>query len=459
MKNDIIGKDKQINYRKPVFILCIFALFVTFISWHSGVNGEDVVHFGCRSLDEAIYVASQSYQYTNPRIGEIFAYLIGVHENGAGTYNAIWFYRIAQPLFLVVGVLMLYRLGMGRWPDSSKPSTWCLSILCLLVACCKSGGWWLCGNLNWTYPFVVVLVFFWSIEPFFYGCFKLPLLRFLGAMVCIPVVGMSNENTSIVSFALVILVGCWWLYKNKKWCLKWQYVAILLSLAIFVYLFYSAPGRSNRASVSGWELSFENILYNSLLSFSNWFYVSTMYWRTVIVFCVLLLGTSFARSVWNARMGILLLAWLMLSAVLVCAPFWGGPRSFLSPEFIFYAVLVRLIYELACSARKNYFRCYVALQCCLSFTILVPLIVYGVDTYRAWAKLEKCVEIRDGGADIATLVDFKVSSLWTLDRDSIPTSLIEPLHVDLPLVSCKSANPEDVGCYVWGAFRQMDLNL
>ncbi len=381
-------------------------------------------------------------------------YFIGIDANGEGTYQGVWCYRLLNPAMLTLGLLMLYRLGLGKWPDSSLPSLWSLSALFVLVICANVGMlWWFCGNMSWTYPFVITLVFFWLTESFFTGNYKLNIFRFAGALLCAPIVGMSNES---IPFAAVVILGgtgAWWMYKNRSFKLSYQFWLILLSLLFFSFLFYVAPGRFIRSAHANWELTWDNIIWNSLFNKAIWVYVTLFFWRNIVLFGLLVYLVKFSKQLLNTRMLLLFIGWGLLSGILILAPCWGGPRSFIPPELLFYAIITRLVYALVKQGNMKRIWSYASTQVILYSTILIPLFIVTLDSFLLWEKIEQHAEkAKQRGEEILVLQNKIYDSIIPPDI-SCPRTLI-PFsgQRETPFAKIRSNEISRANNYKWGEF-------
>lgn len=457
------GVNKTANFNYSIWIILLFWLTTTLISWWVGVGAEDHIHFGCRSFQEAWYVAKQSYNLHNPRIGEMAMYFIGIDGNGEGTYQGVWCYRLLNPALLTLGLIMLYRLSLGKWPDSSLPSLWSLSALFILVICANVGGlWWFCGNLSWTYPFVITLVFFWLAEPFFTGNYKLNIFRFAAALLCTPIVGMSNESIPFVSVVILGGTGAWWMYKNRSFKLSYQFWFILLSLLFFSFLFYVAPGRFIRSARSNWDLSWENIIWNSLFNISNWIYVTLFFWRNIVIFGLLACLVKFSKQQLNTRMLFLFIGWGLLSGILVLAPCWGGPRSFIPPELLFFAIITRLVYTLVKQGNMKRIWLYTSTQVILYSTILIPLFIGTLDSFLLWEKMEQQAERAKQNGEEVLILRNKIYDSIVPPELSFPRTLIPLYRAGEPFAKIRPNEISQVNNYKWGTppcFHNSDLQV
>ncbi len=379
-------------------------------------------------------------------------YFVGIDGNGEGTYQGVWCYRLLNPAMLTIGLLMLYRLGVGKWPDSSKPSLWSLSALSVLMICANKGGlWWFCGNMNWAYPFVITLVFFWLTEPFFAGNYKLDIFRFSGALLCTPIVGMSNENIPFASVVILVGTGAWWMYKNHSFKLSYQFWFILLSLLFFSFLFYTAPGKFNRSAHIGWELSWDNIIWNSLFSRSNWIYVTLYFWRNIVIFGLLACLVKFDKQLLNTRMLLLFIGWGLLSGILVLAPCWGGPRSFIPPELLFYAIATRLVYALVKQGNMKRIWLYTSTHVVLYSTILIPLFIGVLDSFLLWDKMEQLAKKTKQNGEVVLVLRNKVYDSIIPPDISCPRTLITFFRASTPFILVRPNEISLVNDYKWGS--------
>lgn len=450
----------HIKNTAPIIILVLFFILSLGMSWYQGLFSEDTIHTGAQSFREALEIASQSYNLTNSRIGEMAMYFCFMSEDGAGGHQMIWVYRLLNPCMVTLCALLVYRLGVGCWPNHTKKSliTLCIIILCML--CNKTGFYWLDGNMSWFYPIIAAMGFFILIEPMFYGNFHLSKSRLLAALLLTPIIGMSNENTSAVSFLLVVFVGILHMVRCKRIKFEAQHIIITLPLLAFVLLFYLAPGPYNRIGQGGSiNTSMFMVALNGLFS-AHWFHVFFWCWR--IIFIAILI-TFFFPSLFKKltkRSLILIAAVTALGGILLTAPNFGAPRSLIPVEVIIYTIIANIIYNtnFETTAKKIKLSLLLSLQLLLSLTILIPHAVRTIDSAKIFRYVEqRAAQARaEGNSQLVLHVDeLRIPSIWQIKLD-IPRSIMEiyPIYTgNIPLLSIPK-NKAKTSCFqhVYGAF-------
>lgn len=425
----------MINYKNYNFIiiLSIFLyLTVLFFSWNLGFTTEDVWHFSAESFQEAYALASQSYNNWNPRIGELFIYFMGIFSGGKGAYTGLWIYRIINPIIITACALFVCRLGAGTWPSNTKSGLITFLFVILNIFCNKTITYWFCSQMNWFYPAVFALAFFIIIEPFFKGI-NLSTQRFLFALICAPILGMSNESISIVSAVLYITAGISYYRLNKSYNISNKYITIGVILFASSLLFYTAPGLYQRvateqATTSKIEYAIRNIFSN------NWLHVIFWCWR--LIFAAILVLLLCPIKAWKTcRCYFLLSAVIMLGGILMLAPCFGAPRALIPVEITFMGVLAGVVYRTLkthsiTNVKQGVLLCTLF---CVSLTILIPNSVRSIDNARLFSKLQTMAdEEKSKGNNILVIEEQKLAtkSVWSFSKFRIPRTLLEiyPLY-------------------------------
>lgn len=425
---------KTIKKHLIFFFSIVLYLTALVFSWYMGLISEDVWHFSAESFQEAKDLASMSYNNWNARIGELSMYFIGISSEGKGTFQALWIYRIFNPIFITACALFVCRIGTGTWPTTTKASLFTFIFVIFNIFCNKTITYWFCGHLSWFYPAVIALAFFIAIEPFFKGN-NLSTLRFLIALICAPILGMSNESISIVSAILYIAAGISYYRLNKSHNISKTYITIGIILLASSLLFYTAPGPYQRvatehATTSKIEYAIRNFFSN------NWIHVIFWSWR--LLFAAILVVIMCPVKAWKTnRCYFLLSAVIMLGGILMLAPSFGAPRSLIPVEITFIGVLSAVVYRALQShtisnVKQGLLLCTLF---CVSLTILIPNSVRSIDNARLFSKLQAMAdEVKSKGNNILVIEEQELAtkSVWSFTKFRIPRTLLEiyPLYTE-----------------------------
>lgn len=299
-------------------------------------NYEDWIHFSDFSFEEAKQMFLSSYNKTNARLGEAGSYFIGPY--------ALEIFHAVQPLFVLACCLACSRLSTGQWIGCTTGSLVATLLLMIGIPATHAGIWWFDGNLSWFYPVTIALLFFALYDNIFQGDFKLPAGRFILMLPMAYAIGMSNENTSVTALAVYLACGLYWGAIRKR-RLSVPYIILGVIIALGAYFLYTAPGPQIRATkIMGWELNLETLIYRSLLSKGNWVYLLICYWRLLIPAAFLLALCRWRHiRIMSTRTWILLGAFCFAQGVLVAAPCWGAPRSYILPQMLFLVILAEIL--------------------------------------------------------------------------------------------------------------------
>lgn len=365
--------------------IIVFAL-LAILSYMYAFDSEDLAHMQAHGFREGFRYACISYQEWNARIGELVSYAIGF-QNGISSYYFQYAYYVLNPCFCTAAILLAIRMAVGTWSFCRK-SLFVFAALCFFGS--KQGWFWFIGNMNWLYPSVFAMLFFVMWEGIFKGDFKVNTWKFLLCLPLAVVVGMSNENTSTVSLLLFTGCGVYACVKQRKICITWQYVMIEVILLISAFLFFVAPAGTSRAATSGWELSFHNILFHSLLQPANWLYAAIFYWREALVLSIMVyIGWRRGVKLMDRRLASMMLVVLLLWGVLLAAPCWGAPRAYTPLDLIIFAIMARLLYKIVnhegCGAKEV--GIILSLRTVLTLTVLIPTVVLAVAQYRVRSQI------------------------------------------------------------------------
>lgn len=373
-----------------VVLISLLLLLFGFIEWCGMFDQEDLCHCMSRSFDESHTYMHQAYTQTNARLGEMSFYLLAMSPHGDGAYHAQIISYVLTPIFLVAATLLIFRIALPEICIISNKSLSLLVFVALGLLGSKQNFYWFDGNLSWLYPCVIAMLFFVLWEGIFQGNFRVNTWKFLLSVPMAVIVGMSNENTSIVSLLMFLGGGVYTSIRQKRICITWQYTVIAALLLAAAVIFYTAPGRSARAEMAGWELTIHNILFNSLLSPTNWLHTVIFYWREAII---LALMVCFARKrgvkLLDRRMACLLMVLIMSWGVLLAAPCWGAPRSYTPLDLMLFAIMARMFCKIV--NHEGVKACgmwgIIAVRTLLTLTILVPTVVLALAQYRVRCQI------------------------------------------------------------------------
>ena len=299
-------------------------------------------------------------------------------------------YDIVNPILCICGIVLVMRVGVGCWNAKNNVRLFVFVSLCLVGS--RQGWFWFIGNMNWLYPCIAAMLFFVMWEGVFRGNFKVRAWKFLLSMPLAVVIGMSNENTSLVSLLLFVGCGGYACIRQRRICVTWQYAVIAVLLLAAAAVFYTAPCRAARVATAGWELSFHNILFNSLLNPINWAYTAIFYWREAVVLGIMLfIARKRGVRLMDRRMAVLLAVLVLLWGVLLAAPSWGAPRSFTPLDLMLYALMARMLCKIINHENVGTRDCgtILAVRSVLTLTVLVPLLVLAGAQYGVRCQIEE----------------------------------------------------------------------
>lgn len=288
---------------------------------------------------------------------------------------------------------MAIRIAVGSWDFCRKSLLFVFVSLCFLGS--KQGCFWFIGNMNWLYPCVLSMLFFVLWEGAFHGIFRVKTTVFLLSIPLAIILGMSNENTAIISVLLFWGTGVYTCYKRRGVYITWQYAVIAALLLISALLFFTAPAGAARAAVAGWKLTFHNILYESILNPINWEYMMIFYWREAIMLgCAVFIARMRGVQLMDRRLALLIFVLLALWGVLFAAPSWGAPRAFTPLDMVMYTIIARILYKILNheSVSSRDVGLIFTLRTVLTLTILIPTVVLAAAQYRVRCQIAERAE-------------------------------------------------------------------
>lgn len=363
----------------------VVALFAFLTAWYTHTDPEALTRFTGRTFSESWHMAYLSYMGWNPRIGDMLFHFcdfaIPFHVLGA----------ILFPLFLVIGALVIFRLGIGHLPDSSGRSIFTLTCIVIGILGVHSGVFWFYANFSWFYLSIIAVCFIISIEPWFRGDFSISWKRCAFAIPLAFVSGMSQENTPAAIIVLLLACGVYWFIIKKQRKGIGRYALIMSFLLIGAYLLYSAPGRTCRTDAAHWEISFENILFKSILCSDNWIYSLICFWRPLSMALLLAFISRIInyRTASTPRTKLLLSSIVLLWGVLTFAPWWGAPRGFMPLDIVVLCLLSRQFYFMFPKIRPRIMVLLCAAQLLLTATMAIPQYVSIYATHQQWQYITK----------------------------------------------------------------------
>lgn len=352
-------------------------------------------------------------------------YILGSSLEADGSYTLQMAYYVINPIFCIVAIILCVRIGCGPIANIGKGIPCAFSIAVLSFMGSKQNWMWFDGNMSWLYPCVLAMLFFVMWEGIFKGDFKVTAWKFLLSLPLAVVVGMSNENTSLVSLLLFLGSGVYVCMRQRRICVTWQYVVVAVLLLASALVFYTAPCRAARAATAEWELSFHNILFLSLLPPSNWVYTAIFYWREALVLALMVfIGRRRGVKLMDRRLAFMMLVMLLLWGVLVAAPCWGAPRSFTPLDLMLFAIMARLLYKIVNheGVGAKEVGLIFSLRAVLTLTILVPMVVLAVAQYRVRCQIAEHAE--------AALV--RGETRLVLRKGDLDTSPVMPRFFHIP---------------------------
>ena len=362
-------------------LLVILAL----ISYYIPLNAEGLAHYNCHSTAEAWNTAILSYMHMNPRIGEMACYFLG--------HQAEVCLSVIHTILSFAAIILIYRLGIGDWPKSSAKSILTLLFIFFTFIGFNTHTYWFLGNMSWLYPCTVALALLYITEPFFKGHFRISSIHTLLAIPFSFITGMSNNNTPIVVWSLLAACGIYYFLIKKQARPSWQYAIILITLSTSCALYYLAPGNYERAQQANWELSFHNILFNSLLAPNNWILIVVLLWRLGVSSLILyFLKIKTNSRISKARIGILSISLVMLWSVLITAPHWGAPRAFLPLELAITCIMAHLFFSVSKNLNLAKAWSLLLFHCAIMATLILPSIGKLISSQREWDRIVSLAE-------------------------------------------------------------------
>lgn len=395
-----------------VTILLIFLMAFGW-AWMMQESGEGLSKLNTETLNEAAELSKNCYLRMNPRIGELCFFFLDFF----GGYK-MWM-LLFHPISVIVAVLCMFKLVVGHWPwldDSGLRASATLLSLFIGLHILVPSNWFL-GNVNWFYPTIIAIAFFCLLENIFYGDFRLSGIQICLAIPMAVIVGMSNENTSVVSCACYILCGVYYSIKRKSLAITASYLTVAAVLLLAAGLFYLSPARVVRAESANWELTPLTVLKKSILVKENWIFLFICFWRYIAIGVLLLAGARYTcYPVWTKRVMACVVVGGMLFLVLFGAPLWGAPRSYIPIQLVVLMIIGRLVYvnlNLEKWLLRTFVLCGVVL---VLLTSAIPEIYVRYKTYNNWNIIEqKASEINlSTGANAMYLNPscFCISPLW-----------------------------------------------
>lgn len=425
-QNKDLSVEPLKNGKLAVYLVILAAIIVfTLLSLAHSFDSEDLFHCCGRSLSEGMDIFLLSYNQWNPRIGEMLIYLLGSSLEADGSYTLQMAYYVINPIFCIVAIILCVRIGCGPIANIGKGIPCAFSIAVLSFMGSKQNWMWFDGNMSWLYPCVLAMLFFVMWEGIFKGDFKVTAWKFLLSLPLAVVVGMSNENTSAVSLLLFIGGGVYACLGQNKVCITWQYAVIAVILLLSSLLFFMAPAGAARAATTGWELSFHNLLFHSLLNPSNWAYTAIFYWREALVLALMVfIGLRRGVKLMDRRLAFMMLVMLLLWGVLLAAPSWGAPRSYTPLDLMLFAIMARLLYKIVIheGVGAKEVGLIFSLRAVLTLTVLVPTVALAAAHYKVRCQIAKHAE--------AALA--RGETHLVLHKGDLDTSPVMPRYFQIP---------------------------
>lgn len=364
-----------------ILLLILYTTLISIFASYFSLGAEDWLHYSDFAWGESWQMAQESYKVHNPRIGELLSYFIGAHA---------WsIFHLLQPSFILLAVVVSFRLCTGHWIAGSQQSLLVLGMLMIGIPATRAWIWWFTANLNWFYPITLALLFFAMGEGIFRGEFR---LHWAKLPVMIPlafIIGMSNENTSFTALVLYLGAGIYWGYRDKS-KLTGAYMILGIIMILGALLFYTAPGIKCRSEAFNWSLSADTLLWQSILHWPNWLFLLICYWRLLLPAGLLLILAHIKKvKFMTKRTWILLVATCLAHGVLMATPSWGAPRSYWLPQILFLILLAELFYRVltqSTSMRSGVI--WLAVFACCASTWIVSDVVIAATQHRVCQRIE-----------------------------------------------------------------------
>jgi len=377
-----------LKFKKTYTPLSVFLLVAyIFLIWHASIvhtDWEALLHFGGNNFHEAFLLAKNSYFGANPRIGQLAYYflhlLLPIHA---------W-EMIFHPFLVILGMLLIYRLGIGKWPNSSIRSILTLLFIFISIYGFHSSIYWFLANFNWFYLSLAGLGLIILTENWFKGDLSLSIRKTILAVPLAFLSGMSQENTPAVLFALLAGCGIYWAFFKRKSRLSVSYLVIMATLLAGMCAMYFAPAREARVAFSNWDFSLSNIIYNSILSQGNWVYFIICFWRPFLIGGIMaLLYAWHAKRLPVPRVELLALSFFLLWGILMAALCWGAPRGYMPMDIVLCCILCRLFYRLSDSLHPGRATALLGIHSVAMATFIIPNMVICYATHTIWKQIEE----------------------------------------------------------------------
>lgn len=350
-------------------------------------------------------------------------YIIGTKSDGSGSYQAWMIFRILNPLFLTAMVIFAVRLGSGEWPHKLSSGGLVTGLLCFLALCNRCDIFWLCGNISWMWPTVLCMAFAVMAEPLYSGNFSISRGRFVLMLLLAPILGMANETIAPFTLLMFGAPACFYgLYKKQK-VFSGKYLIICGVLLASCLLFLASPGRAARAEYSGWAVTWDAVLFKSLLStmWINFLYYT--YLRHFLLLGALLIAYRLCRiDIGHPRLWAGTAAFCLLWFPLFLAPSWGAPRSYNPLDAVFLILFANLFYRLIphLSSRSRCAVCSLTVLLCA--TMIVPL------GCKAYCHYQFCTEMQH----MAEQVKSRGEKRLIFRREDLPDTVLIPRIKGMP---------------------------
>lgn len=374
------SKEKlQLSLPFLILYLCSLVLCIVF-----PLCGEDYWHIVDGDFYQRLVVAQNSFFNHNSRIGEFISYFLGSSTQLV--------HIIGSPLIVVSLAWGIYRLALfaGNKEDNySLPAA--IVACCSISLLCSFYSWFLC-NINWIFPCLFSIIFFYYFRKFFRGNFEISVKELVLGIPLYLIMGCGNEVVAYNNLVLLSLISIYYFIKDKKYPSKaYIIIAIIITLASFLHLF----GALQRAEAIANE---ESPLYKlaSLLWSSNWILFGILFWKILIIIAALafVLGRKLLRKeLYSPVIWLIILLFTANMILLSQVPSWGAPRSY-QPILIlaaFYASYLATKIQLVCRVQKV---CLIVLISFITLSQWLPISLSAIESHCYQDKIKSAIAVQ-----------------------------------------------------------------